>query len=590
MNSKDCFEDSVVSEFDTVKNVHNGKGDVRGVHVIQSWNEDESRRFSPEKFNALGRRMAEEYFTGHGYLIVTHTDTGKVHNHIIVNPWHTETGRKIENKKYHLYKLRDINDQISRECGLKVIQRNAIDRPLNLPDKAIKISKFGGFSYLLDTVTKADIARAYSRSYNEYVSVMRELGIGVRVDNKNITYFYPGTSRGKRGDKLGKKYDKAGLEKSFQENDDKFKRFPLARSYLSEGIDSLKLDPSKSPAITSMLSQKQNIGFESFTKDFSSYTKTPRNKAKTAFVHETEFKDELGLAQELRTARRSNIIDYCKINGIKLTTTKNGDTVLAGREYVSIGNTEWINHKNKTRGSLIEFVAAYKDKTLLQAVSEINKNGRLLELEKIIGEVKCKYHSFYIPKHEKSPLEETRKVLSTFLKGKGIDHAWTDQLLKRNEAEVYGTSLIRLTAEPNEDAALEIWRDNNSNQWKTKVLGNNTKPFISVKSFNSKKLNVFLDPFVFMKERPCNVLSNHITSKNILCLFGPNKNAIDLFVFRDRNIKEVNIVKPRDHEFSKTELDLFSDLKKTYQPLGISLEMSPLSSNSHCQELEIPFH
>ena len=100
--TKECDPERIASDFRSVANVHKGKGSIQAIHVIQSWGAEESKSLSKEEFNEIGQKLAEGHFKGHDFAVITHTETGKIHNHIIVCPWHTETGKKIENKKQHL--------------------------------------------------------------------------------------------------------------------------------------------------------------------------------------------------------------------------------------------------------------------------------------------------------------------------------------------------------------------------------------------------------------------------------------------------------------------------------------------------------
>jgi Relaxase/Mobilisation nuclease domain len=134
-------------------------------------------------------------YKGHEAIIKTHTDTGKIHNHIVVNMVNHETGKMLENKKYHLHKLRDLNDKICLANGLSVINREAKERRARLPDKVLRMERFNRFSYIFDTKQKADFARKYATGYDEYVAILGQLGVAARVENKNITYYYPGIER-----------------------------------------------------------------------------------------------------------------------------------------------------------------------------------------------------------------------------------------------------------------------------------------------------------------------------------------------------------------------------------------------------------
>jgi len=64
---------------------------------------------SAKEFNLMGEKLAETYFKGHQFVIVTHNDTGKTHNHIVVNPVHMETGKRVQNKKKHIIRIKNGN-------------------------------------------------------------------------------------------------------------------------------------------------------------------------------------------------------------------------------------------------------------------------------------------------------------------------------------------------------------------------------------------------------------------------------------------------------------------------------------------------
>src|SRR5262245_48164133 len=97
-----CDPEKAASNFEVTRERANSKGKNEAMHVIQSWSEEESKKHPPEFFNELGQKLVAEYFKGHEAVIKTHTDTGKFHNHIVVNMVNFETGKMLENKKYHL--------------------------------------------------------------------------------------------------------------------------------------------------------------------------------------------------------------------------------------------------------------------------------------------------------------------------------------------------------------------------------------------------------------------------------------------------------------------------------------------------------
>ncbi len=130
--------------------------------VIHSFGPEESKYLSAEKINVMGTELAKRYFPDHEFMVVTHTDTDKTHNHILVNPVNEKTGKRdIINKKKHLYNLRAISNDISRENGLSIIRNTEKERKRNIPQEVKEIQRRGGSSYRLDLFQKADFAWSY---------------------------------------------------------------------------------------------------------------------------------------------------------------------------------------------------------------------------------------------------------------------------------------------------------------------------------------------------------------------------------------------------------------------------------------------
>ena len=243
IDTHNCTEGMVIDGFKanqafTGNNVTKGGKNVNvAFEVIHSFSESESKNLSADKINFMGRELAERYFPNHSFMVVTHTDSAKNHNHILVNPVNNKTKKRdILDKKEHLYNLRTIANDISKENGLSIIRETKQEKDRKLPQKVREIQRRGGQSYRLDLFQKADFARAYSTSFDEYVGILSELSVNVAITDKNITYFYVGHDKGVRGNKLGKHYDKKGLVQKFKDNDSLFLKQPQLRSKIRDGI------------------------------------------------------------------------------------------------------------------------------------------------------------------------------------------------------------------------------------------------------------------------------------------------------------------------------------------------------------------
>ena len=149
-----------------------------------------------------------------------------------------ESGKQIPHKFLHLHELRKINDRLCLARGLQIPNKDANERKARIPDRVQNMVRMGKQSWLYDIMNKADVARHLATSYDQYTDYLDAFGVRTRVEDKNITYFYPGRSRGKRGDNLGKHYDKPGLEAQFKKNDERFQAHPEIRDQLLKSMSS----------------------------------------------------------------------------------------------------------------------------------------------------------------------------------------------------------------------------------------------------------------------------------------------------------------------------------------------------------------
>jgi len=113
--------EDTIANFKAAREMHkSSREDHQGLAIYQSWSPDESKRLTREEVNGMGRELVENMFPGHQFIVVTHSNTQKLHNHIIVNIINMETGKRIRNKYEHLHNLRAKNDEICLAHGLTI--------------------------------------------------------------------------------------------------------------------------------------------------------------------------------------------------------------------------------------------------------------------------------------------------------------------------------------------------------------------------------------------------------------------------------------------------------------------------------------
>jgi hypothetical protein len=107
--------------------------------------------------------------------------------------------------------------------------------------------RYNRSSYLNDLAQKADFARQYATNLPEYQEALFAFGIRVRMTEKNITYFYPGRDKGKRGSKLGKNYDKEGIDTALRKNRELYQGRPELRAAMSDLLQQARMGKSVAP-------------------------------------------------------------------------------------------------------------------------------------------------------------------------------------------------------------------------------------------------------------------------------------------------------------------------------------------------------
>lgn len=564
--------ESVINQFAQIREAHDSKVPKPMAEMIHSFSPKESATTPPEIVNKIGYEVATTMFPGHQVLVVTHLDRGHYHNHIYLNRHHMETGKLARDDLRMIRKLRATNDRVCMSYGLSVPNQDKKEREARMPDKVSKMLRYKKGPYLADLMQKCDFARAAATSYAQYQGILAEFGIEVGIEKKNIAYRYPGQEERKRGKNMGKLYDKPGLEQAFRRNDERFQQKPALRDTLADRMKQVKASRGFSSDLSDELTKATDGHFQSGVKDYSKHVVVPRREARWARASEEELTQCLVPIEEMRKARRTSIIGYCKQHKIKLKETGQGTYVMERKPYVEVSEHEWRNHRNDTRGNLIDLVAAHKKITFLEAIAEINGNKRLLLLQKEMGKVKRTYTSFYVPKPERDHTQDALYHLGELLDRHGVKKDHAGALLKSEQAQVSKGGMIRLFGKDDEFGTFEYARDGQGN-WQAQKRGQFTQPFFAMGG-NGRKANVYLDPFSFMRTRPKRLFPEAKGSDGTLALMQPDTDVVDRFLSGHRSVDTLRLVALDPAKPTKDELDFFGVLKNRYQQHGIAVEFT----------------
>lgn len=168
---------------------------VLAFHGYQSFKEGE---ISADIAHEIGVKFVEEMFNDYEVVVSTHQNTNHIHNHFIINSVSYKTGKKYNNNRANLAKLRQISDSICAEYGLSVLDeeisyKNTYKHKI-LNDDYYKILKED-----LDNII------SYSVTLKQVLERLKKLNYQVYSRNGILTIYKDG-------------FDRVRIEKAFGNN------------------------------------------------------------------------------------------------------------------------------------------------------------------------------------------------------------------------------------------------------------------------------------------------------------------------------------------------------------------------------------
>ena len=113
-----CSEYDPYGDMKFTKEQYRKTDNVLAFHGYQSFKEGE---VTADIAHEIGIKFAEEMFKDYEVIVATHQNTNHIHNHFIINSVSYKTGKKYNNNRANLAKLRQISDSICAEYGLSVL-------------------------------------------------------------------------------------------------------------------------------------------------------------------------------------------------------------------------------------------------------------------------------------------------------------------------------------------------------------------------------------------------------------------------------------------------------------------------------------
>ncbi|PEF43509.1 protein rlx [Bacillus cereus] len=210
MSGVNCLPELAKSQMKAIRMAHGKDTGVQAHTIIQSFKPGE---VTAEQANDLGRQLAESIAKGHQVAIYTHNDTEHIHNHIVINSVHMETGKKYQSNASQIKLVKSENDRICEENGLSVAS-HGLDNRYTLAEKSL-LEK-NERSWKEEVREAVNIAKQHTNNFKEFSEHLKENGVELSVRGKTITYTHLNENKKVRGSKLGDLYTKECVENEFE--------------------------------------------------------------------------------------------------------------------------------------------------------------------------------------------------------------------------------------------------------------------------------------------------------------------------------------------------------------------------------------
>lgn len=213
VSGQNCVPESAYQEFMATKHQYGKANGVFFKQYVQSFKPDCGA--TPEQIHQIGLETAKA-FDGFEVVVATHIDRDHWHNHFVVNSVNCETGLKIQINEKGLEELRHKSDEICQRFGLEILKPYQKPKQKSLNQREYRAALRGN-SKKLKLTNAIDYAVAKSRTKEQFIEQMQELGYGVKwIDHyKYITYTTPDGQRFRDNRLLDEKYLKTNMEELF---------------------------------------------------------------------------------------------------------------------------------------------------------------------------------------------------------------------------------------------------------------------------------------------------------------------------------------------------------------------------------------
>lgn len=212
-----CDEDNPFDDMKDTKDYYHKNDGVLAYHGYQSFKDGE---VTPDIAHEIGVKFVTEMFKDYEVVVATHQNTNHIHNHFIINSVSFKTGKKYNNNRTNLAKLRNISDSLCAEYGLSVLDED-VGYKSTYNHKVIDNDYYKTLKDDLDNII------SYSVTLKQVMDRMKLLGYKTYSCNDIITIYRDSYDRVRIEKAFGSEYSKDSiLERLYQSRQIVFKPMP----------------------------------------------------------------------------------------------------------------------------------------------------------------------------------------------------------------------------------------------------------------------------------------------------------------------------------------------------------------------------
>lgn len=302
-----CEEYDPYSSMKDTKDYYCKNDGVLAYHGYQSFKEGE---VTPDIAHEIGVKFVSEMFKDYEVVVATHQNTNHIHNHFIINSVSFKNGKKYNNNRTNLAKLRNISDSLCAEYGLSVLDED-VGYKSTYNHKVINNDYYKTLKDDLDSVI------SYSVTLKQVMDRMKLLGYKCYYRNDVITIYRDGYDKVRIAKAFGSDYTKDRInERLYSSRQIAFK--PISqKSIFQEYL--LKTNNNHKGIYGLYLYYCYLLGVfpKKHPKQYLSYSIRQDIKKLESFSKQTEFmvENKIGTKEDLELFVENNYEEYRNLMG-----------------------------------------------------------------------------------------------------------------------------------------------------------------------------------------------------------------------------------------------------------------------------------